>query len=85
MIDYEKAIHALIDPLVEDPDAAPTMTNKGELKDGEVSRIQVCYVYTNVFGSTLISPVATKFVAENENTRIHLKFESFDEEDRDAE
>ena len=50
-------------PLISDPDAAPTMTNKGELADGDVSRIQVCYVYTNVFGSTLPSPVATKYVS----------------------
>ena len=50
-------------PLISDPDTAPTMTNKGELTDGDVSRIQVCYVYTNVFGSTLPSPVATKYIS----------------------
>lgn len=50
-------------PLVPDPTVAPTMTNKGELTDGDVSRIQVCYVYTNVFGSTVASPVSTKYVS----------------------
>ena len=50
-------------PLIPDPTDAPVMTNKGTLTDGEVSRIQVCYVYTNVFGSTLPSPVATKYVS----------------------
>lgn len=50
-------------PLISDPDTAPTMTNKGDLADGDVSRVQVCYVYTNVFGSTLTSPVATKYVS----------------------
>ena len=50
-------------PLVPDPTVAPTMTNKGELVDGDVSRIQVCYVYTNVFGSTMASPVSTKYVS----------------------
>ena len=50
-------------PLVPDPTVAPVMTNKGELVDGDVSRIQVCYVYTNVFGSTMASPVSTKYVS----------------------
>lgn len=37
---------------VPDPTAAPTLTPQGSLGEGEVSRIQVCYVYTNIFGST---------------------------------
>lgn len=47
-------------PLISEPTEAPTLTNKGELADGDVSRIQVCYVYTNVFGSTMRSPIAVK-------------------------
>lgn len=48
---------------VPNPTAVPTLTPMGELKEGDVSRIQVCYVYTNRLGSTLSSPVATKYVS----------------------
>ena len=49
--------------LVPEPTAAPTLTNRGSLTDGAVSRIQVCYVYTNIFGSTMGSPISTKTVS----------------------
>ena len=50
--------------LVPDPVAAPTLTPMGALTEGEVSRIQVVYVYTNVFGSTMRSEnVATMYVS----------------------
>ena len=49
-------------PLVSEPTTAPTLTNKGTLAEGEVSRIQVRYVYTNVFGSTMSSPTAVAYV-----------------------
>lgn len=48
---------------VSDPTDAPTIDLMGDLTEGTVSRIQVCYVYTNVFGSTLRSPVTTKYVS----------------------
>ena len=48
--------------LVSEPSAAPVLTPKGSLATGEVSRVQVAYVYTNVFGSTMRSPVATIYV-----------------------
>ena len=49
--------------LVPEPTAAPILTNRGSLTDGTVSRIQVCYVYTNIFGSTMGSPISTKTVS----------------------
>ena len=49
--------------LVPEPTDAPTLSNKGDLKKGDVSRIQVCYVYTNVFGSTMRSPIAVSYVS----------------------
>lgn len=48
--------------LVSEPSAAPVLTPKGSLVTGEVSRVQVAYVYTNVFGSTMRSPIATIYV-----------------------
>ena len=48
--------------LVSEPTEAPTLTPKGSLEAGDVSRIQVVYVYTNVFGSTMRSPIATLYV-----------------------
>lgn len=49
-------------PRIDEPTAPPVLSNMGTLGDGDVSRIQVCYVYTNIFGSTTASPVATKMV-----------------------
>ena len=44
--------------LVPDPTSQATLTPMGTLETGEVSRIQMTYVYTNVFGSTLRAPVS---------------------------
>lgn len=48
--------------LIPDPTAKATLTPMGTLETGEVSRIQMTYVYTNVFGSTLRAPVSTIYV-----------------------
>ena len=48
--------------LIPDPTAQATLTPMGTLETGEVSRIQMTYVYTNVFGSTLRAPVSTIYV-----------------------
>ena len=45
--------------LVPDPTEGATLTPMGSLETGEVSRIQMTYVYTNVFGSTLRAPIST--------------------------
>lgn len=45
--------------LIPDPTEKATLTPMGTLETGEVSRIQMTYVYTNVFGSTLRAPVST--------------------------
>lgn len=46
-------------PLISEPTEAPTLSPQGSLATGDVSRVQVCYVYTNVFGSTMRSPIST--------------------------
>ena len=48
--------------LIPDPTAQATLTPMGTLETGEVSRIQMTYVYTNVFGSTLRAPISTIYV-----------------------
>ena len=45
-------------PLISEPTVAPTLSPQGALATGDVSRVQVCYVYTNVFGSTMRSPIS---------------------------
>lgn len=45
-------------PLISEPTEAPALAPQGSLATGDVSRVQVCYVYTNVFGSTMRSPIS---------------------------
>ena len=52
-------------PLVSEPTDAPTLKPMGALEEGEISRVQMCYVYTNVFGSTMRSPVATIYTSSS--------------------
>lgn len=40
-------------PRIDDPTEAAALTPVGSLKEGTVSRIQITYTYTNIFGSTL--------------------------------
>lgn len=47
---------------ISDPLLTATLTPMGSLGTGDVSRIQMTYVYTNVFGSTLHAPVSTIYV-----------------------
>ncbi len=93
MIDYEKVIHSLIDPLVEKPESIMIR----ELPGGDNRDVTVLIVAEDDDTARLIGKrgtvanalreaigVASK--ADNSNTRIHLKFESFNEEKKeDAE
>ena len=95
MIDYEKVIHGLIDPLVEKQESI--MMRK--LPGGNEHEVTVLSVAEDDETASLIGKrgavanalreaigIASK--ADNSNTRIHLKFESFNEEkqeDSDAE
>ena len=95
MIDYEKVMHSLIDPLVEKPESIMIRELPGSTErdvtilivaeDEDTARLigkrgTVANALREVIG------IASK--ANNTNTHIHLKFESFNEnkqEDSDAE
>ena len=93
MIDYEKAIHALIDPLIEKPESVMIR----ELPGGDERDVTILIVAEDDDTARLIGKrgavanalreaigIASK--ADNSNTHIHLKFESFNEEKKeDAE
>lgn len=88
MIDLEKAIHGLIDPLVENPESIMIR----ELPGGNENDLTILIVAENDDTARLIGKrgvvanalreaigIAGKGDAEK-STRIHLKFESFNEE-----
>lgn len=90
MIDLEKAIHGLIDPLVEKPEAIMIRQLPGRTDND----LTILIVAENDDTARLIGKrgivanalreaigVAGKCDTEK-STRIHLKFESFDEEDK---
>ena len=62
MIDYDKVIHGLIDPLVEHPDAV-LIRVEPDSNDRDAYILIVA--------------------ADNSNLRIHLKFESFSEDEKE--
>lgn len=92
MIDYEKVIHGLIDPLVEKPESIMIR----ELPGGDERDVTVLIVAEDDDTARLIGKrgsvanalreaigIASK--ADNSNTRIHLKFESFNEEKKEGD
>lgn len=93
MIDYEKTIHALIDPLVEHPESImiremPGSTEKDVTllivsEDDDTARL---IGKRGAVANALREAVGVIGKADNSNIRIHLKFESFNEEEgSDAE
>ncbi|MFA6619572.1 MAG: KH domain-containing protein [Bacilli bacterium] len=86
MIDYEKVIHGLIDPLVEKPDSImirelPGSTDKDVTvlivaEDDDTARL---IGKKGVVANALREAIDVAGKADNSNLRIHLKFESFDE------
>ena len=87
MIDYEKVIHGLIDPLVEKPETIMIRALPG----GDERDVTVLIVAEDddtarligkrgVVANALRETIGVTGKADNSNLRIHLKFESFDEE-----
>ena len=93
MLDYEKIIHSLIDHLVEKPESIIVK----ELQDGGkkdvtlliISEDDDCRRLIGKRGSVanaLREAVGIAGKADNSNIRIHLKFESFeDQKENDAD
>lgn len=93
MIDYEKTIHALIDPLVENPESIiireiPSGSNRDVTilicaSDADTARL---IGRRGTVANALREAIGIAPKADNVNTRIRLKFESFDEDSKeDAE
>jgi uncharacterized protein len=87
MIDYEKVIHGLIDPLVEHTDSImirelPGSTEKDVTvlivaEDDDTARL---IGKKGAVANALREAIDVSGKANNSNLRIHLKFESFDED-----
>ena len=92
MIDYEKVVHGLIDPLVEHRDSIMIRELPGSnekdvsllivTEDDDTARL---IGKRGVVANALREAVGIAGKADNSNVRIHLKFESFSEEDKEKE
>ncbi len=87
MIDYEKVVHGLIDPLVEHRDSImirvmPDSTEKDVsllivAEDDDTARL---IGKKGIVANALREAIGIAGKADNSNVRIHLKFESFSED-----
>lgn len=92
MVDYEKVIHGLIDPLVEHKDSIlirelPSSSEKDVnllivAEDDDTARL---IGKKGSVANALREAIGIAGKADNSNIRIHLKFESFSEEDENKE
>jgi predicted RNA-binding protein YlqC (UPF0109 family) len=90
MIDYEKVIHGLVDPLVEKPDSLmirelPSQGDKDVTilivaEDDDTARL---IGKRGIVANALREAIGITGKADNSNLHIHLKFESFDEDKKD--
>ncbi|MBQ7995803.1 MAG: KH domain-containing protein [Bacilli bacterium] len=88
MNDYEKVIHALIDPLVEHKDSIMIKELPGSTErditilivaeDADTARL---IGKKGSVANALREAISIKGKADDSNIRIHLKFESFGEDD----
>lgn len=92
MIDFEKVIHGLIDPLVEHPESVMVreLPSRGDrdigilivAEDDDTARL---IGRKGSVAQALREAVGIASKADNSNIRIHLKFESFDEKEDEGE
>jgi uncharacterized protein len=90
MIDYESVIHSLIDPLVEHKDSIMIR----ELPGGDSKDVTILIAAEDddtarligkrgAVANALREAISIAGKADNSNLRIHLKFESFDDDKED--
>lgn len=87
-MNYEKAIHAIIDPLVEEPDLIFIKTNESD--DGKGLSVIIATAKDDIARligrhgniANAIREVIS-VAGKVENKRVHIKFESFVEEKED--
>lgn len=87
-MDYEKIIHTLIDPIVEEPDSV--LIRVSEEENGKDVTILIAAEKNDtarLIGRHGIIANALREVVsiagKNESRHIHLKFESFEEEEKE--
>ena len=84
-MDYERIIHSLVDPIVEEPESVLI-----RISEGSTSKDVVIIIASEKDDTARLigkkGSIATalremmSIVGKTDNKRIHLKFESFDEE-----
>jgi len=87
MIDYEQVVHSLIDPLIEKPDTVMVRLLPNESKR-DISLLIVAEEddtrrligKRGVVANALREAISIAGKADDSNVRIHLKFESYGEE-----
>ncbi|MFA7032562.1 MAG: KH domain-containing protein [Bacilli bacterium] len=87
-MDYEKAIHAIIDPLVEEPESILIRINEAEdSKDVSVIIATEKSDVARLIGrhGTIANAIreVVSVAGKVDNKRLHIKFESFNEEKED--
>lgn len=92
MADYEKALHGLIDPLIEHPESVLIREMPGSSSrdvtlliiadDKDTARL---IGKRGSVANALREAIGIAGKADDSNVRIHLKFESFDESKEEAE
>lgn len=92
MIDYEKALHGLIDPLIEHPESVLIREMPGSsARDVTLLVIADDKDTARLIGkrgsvaNALREAIGIAGKADDSNLRIHLKFESLDESKEEAE
>lgn len=89
-MDYEKIIHAFVDPFIESPDSLMIR----EMPSESEKEIIILVVANQNDTARLIGRKGVvadalreviSIAGKLENKRIHLKFESFDEENKDED
>ncbi len=87
-MDYEKIIHALIDPIVSEPESVLIRISESESgKDINILIASEKEDTARLIGhhGTIANSLreVVSIAGKNENKHVHLKFESFDEEKED--
>ncbi len=91
MVDYEKAVHGLIDPLIEHPESVMIRELPGST-DRDVTILIVAEDKDTArligkhgsVANALREAIGIAGKADNSNIRIHLKFESFEDSKKEA-
>ena len=87
-MDYEKIIHALIDPIVEEPSSVLIrITQEDSGKDVSILIVSQKEDTARLIGRRGIIANSLREVVsvagKSENKHVHLKFESFDEDEKE--